>query len=134
DPIRFHRSKLRRQRSLACVAQPHHQHAGEGERKGRAKQTAAARRSRKNKINPDAPLEPLTTNGGARPDGPWRPSSWFRRSNAMNLHHLIGFSAVTALALAMPGSALGQQKSLKDQLVGTSTLTNWEQPRPDGSK
>jgi hypothetical protein len=52
----------------------------------------------------------------------------------MNSHHLIGFSAVTALALAMPGSALGQQKSLKDQLVGTWTLTTWEQTRPDGSK
>jgi len=53
----------------------------------------------------------------------------------MNRHHLISLSAITALALAtLPGSAVGQQKSLKDQLVGTWTLTAWEQIRPDGSK
>ena len=34
----------------------------------------------------------------------------------------------------LPVSALGQQKSLKEQLVGTWTLVSWEQQRPDGSK
>src|SRR5438105_5446122 len=56
----------------------------------------------------------------------------------MSRHHLtnlIGLSAISALALAMlPGSAVSQQKSIKDQLVGTWTLTAWEQTRPDGSK
>jgi hypothetical protein len=53
----------------------------------------------------------------------------------MNWHHLLRISAVTPLALAMlPGSAVGQQKSIKDQLVGTWTLRAWEQTRPDGSK
>jgi len=34
----------------------------------------------------------------------------------------------------LPGSAVGQQKSLKEQIVGTWTLVSWEQQRPDGSK
>ncbi len=53
----------------------------------------------------------------------------------MNRRHLFRISAVTALGLAvLPSSAVSQQKSLKDQLVGTWTLTAWEQSRPDGSK
>ena len=53
----------------------------------------------------------------------------------MNGHHLLRISAAVALGLAvLPASALSQQKSLKDQLVGTWTLTAWEQTRPDGSK
>lgn len=43
--------------------------------------------------------------------------------------------AVSACALALlPGSAISQQKSLKDQIVGTWTLVSWEQTRADGSK
>ena len=34
----------------------------------------------------------------------------------------------------LPGSAVSQQKSLKDQLVGTWTLASWEQVLPNGSK
>jgi lipocalin-like protein len=53
----------------------------------------------------------------------------------MNRRHLFSVSAVTALGLALlPSSAVGQQKSLKDQLVGTWTLVSWEQTNPDGSK
>jgi Lipocalin-like domain len=53
----------------------------------------------------------------------------------MNRRHLLRISAITALGLAvLPSSAVSQQKSLKDQLVGTWTLTGWEQTRPDGSK
>ena len=43
--------------------------------------------------------------------------------------------AISAFAFALlPGSAVSQQKSLKDQLVGTWTLVSWEQTRADGSK
>jgi hypothetical protein len=53
----------------------------------------------------------------------------------MNRRHLFSVTAITALGLAvLPNSAVGQQKSLKDQLVGTWTLAAWEQTRPDGSK
>src|SRR5215831_409154 len=53
----------------------------------------------------------------------------------MNRRHLLSVSALTVLALALlPGSAVGQQKSLKDQLVGTWALVSWEQMNPDGSK
>jgi hypothetical protein len=56
----------------------------------------------------------------------------------VNRHHLLNIfsiSAITTLGLALlPSSAISQQKPLKDQLVGTWTLTGWEQTRPDGSK
>jgi hypothetical protein len=38
------------------------------------------------------------------------------------------------MLLLPSGSAVSQQKSLKDQLVGTWTVVSWEQARPDGSK
>src|SRR5205085_3611986 len=48
--------------------------------------------------------------------------------NPMNRHSILSLSAVTVLGLAvLPGSAVSQQKTLKDQLVGTWTLTSWEQ-------
>jgi hypothetical protein len=56
----------------------------------------------------------------------------------MNRRHLLSIfsiSAITGLGLALlPSGAVSQPKSLKDQLVGTWTLTAWEQTRPDGSK
>jgi hypothetical protein len=42
-------------------------------------------------------------------------------------------AAVFGLAL-LPGSAFSQQKSLKDQLVGTWSLTAWEQTYKGGNK
>jgi Lipocalin-like domain len=43
--------------------------------------------------------------------------------------------AVSAFALAiLPGSAVSQQKGLKDQIVGTWTLVSWEATRKDGTK
>ena len=52
----------------------------------------------------------------------------------MNRRSILGISTA-ALALAMlPGSASSQQKSLKDQLVGTWTLVSWERTLPNGSK
>jgi hypothetical protein len=53
----------------------------------------------------------------------------------MNRRTILGLSAVTALGLTMlPGIAGAQQKSLKDEIVGTWTLVSWEQTRADGSK
>jgi Lipocalin-like domain len=53
----------------------------------------------------------------------------------MNCRSVLSLSAITALALALlPSSGVAQQKSLKDQLVGTWTLASWEQVLPDGSK
>ena len=53
----------------------------------------------------------------------------------MSRRHFLGISVVIGLGLALlPSIAAGQQKSLKDQLVGTWTLVSWEQVNPDGSK
>ena len=53
----------------------------------------------------------------------------------MNRRNILSLSAITALGFALlPGSAVGQQKSLKDQLVGTWTTVSWEQTNKDGSK
>jgi hypothetical protein len=55
--------------------------------------------------------------------------------NTMNLRHILSLSAIAALGLALlPGSAVSQQKSLKDQLVGTWTVASWEQDVPNGPK
>ncbi len=53
----------------------------------------------------------------------------------MNRRGILSLSAVAALGIALlPGGAASQQKSLKDQLVGTWILTSWERANPDGSK
>ena len=53
----------------------------------------------------------------------------------MNQRHIITLSAIAALGLALlPGSAVSQQKSLKDQLVGTWTMVSQDQTLPNGSK
>ena len=53
----------------------------------------------------------------------------------MNKRHLLSLCAITSLGLALSSAtATGQQKSLKEQLVGTWTLVSLEQVRPDGSK
>ena len=53
----------------------------------------------------------------------------------MTWRSILGLSAIAALGLALlPSNAASQQKSLKDQLVGTWTLASWEWVRPDGSK
>jgi lipocalin-like protein len=38
------------------------------------------------------------------------------------------------LVALLPATAVAQQKSLKEQLVGTWNLTTWERTAPDGSK
>jgi hypothetical protein len=53
----------------------------------------------------------------------------------MQRRNILGLSAIAAVGLALlPGSAFAQQKSLKDQIVGTWSLVSWEQTLKDGSK
>jgi hypothetical protein len=48
---------------------------------------------------------------------------------------ILGLSAIATLGLVLlPSNATGQQKSLKDQLVGTWTVVSWDQSNKDGSK
>jgi hypothetical protein len=52
----------------------------------------------------------------------------------MNRRNILGASAIAALGLAvLPGSAIAQQKSLKDQLVGTWTIVSTTGKLPDGT-
>src|ERR1700685_4143304 len=58
-----------------------------------------------------------------------------QRENAMNTRSILSMAAIAALSLALvPGIATAQQKSLKDQIVGTWTLVSWVQTLKDGSK
>jgi Lipocalin-like domain len=53
----------------------------------------------------------------------------------MNRTQILNLLATSTLGLALcSGSAFAQQKSIKDQLVGTWTVTSQEQVRKDGSK
>ena len=53
----------------------------------------------------------------------------------MHRRGVLSMSAMTMLGLAVfPGSAISQQKPLKDQLVGTWTLASWERVLPNGNK
>ena len=53
----------------------------------------------------------------------------------MNRRNILTISATTVLALALvPSSAVSQQKSLKEQLVGTWTAVSWEQDVANGPK
>jgi hypothetical protein len=48
--------------------------------------------------------------------------------------NVLRLSAITALGLILlPGSAIGQQKSLKEQLIGTWKIVSVDNARPDGS-
>ena len=53
----------------------------------------------------------------------------------MNRRSILGITAITALGLAMlPGSAVSQQKPLKEQLVGSWTFVSGLDLHPDGRK
>jgi len=53
----------------------------------------------------------------------------------MNRRSVLSLSAVMALGFALlPGSAVSQQKSFKDQFVGTWTVVSWEQTNKNGGK
>jgi hypothetical protein len=49
--------------------------------------------------------------------------------------HILSLSIIMALGFVLsPGSALSQQKSLKEQLVGTWALISNDNVAPDGTK
>jgi hypothetical protein len=53
----------------------------------------------------------------------------------MNKRGVLTVPTMAVLGLALlPSSAVGQQKSLKDQLVGAWNLVAWERTAPDGTK
>ena len=53
----------------------------------------------------------------------------------MNRRNIFSLTAMTALALAMvPTGVVSQQRSLKEQLLGTWILVSHESVRPDGSR
>src|SRR5262249_12801205 len=58
-----------------------------------------------------------------------------QKENPMNQRNLLSVSVVTVLAFALlPSSAVSQQKSLKDQLVGTWIIVSNTSVAPDGTK
>jgi hypothetical protein len=53
----------------------------------------------------------------------------------MNRRSILNISAMTVLGLALvPSTAVSQQKSLRDQLVGAWTLISGDNTAPDGTK
>jgi hypothetical protein len=53
----------------------------------------------------------------------------------VNRRNIVILSAITVLGLALPaGDAAAQQKTLKEQLVGTWTLVSYEDINPNGTK
>ena len=53
----------------------------------------------------------------------------------MNRRSILSISAMTVLGLALlPGNAGAQQKSLKEQLIGTWTVVSVDNTAPDGKK
>src|SRR6267142_2258638 len=53
----------------------------------------------------------------------------------MNRRDVFSISAFTALGLVMvPGNALAQQKTLKEQIIGTWTIVSSDSTAPDGKK
>jgi hypothetical protein len=49
--------------------------------------------------------------------------------------NLIGIAAIMALSMSsLQGNAVAQQKTLKDQLVGTWLAVSWEQDVPNGPR
>jgi hypothetical protein len=53
----------------------------------------------------------------------------------MNRRSILNLSAITALGFALlPGSVAAQQKTLKEQLVGTWTLVSFQSTAADGNK
>jgi hypothetical protein len=53
----------------------------------------------------------------------------------MNQRNMLSFPLLTALGLSLlPSHAIAQQKSLKEQLVGTWTMVLCEAVHPDGTR
>jgi hypothetical protein len=59
----------------------------------------------------------------------------YKQEKHMNRRKIISLSALTALGLALlPGSAISQQQSLKERIVGTWTLVSATQMTKEGVK
>jgi hypothetical protein len=57
------------------------------------------------------------------------------REDAMNRRNILNLSAIAAVGLAAPlSTAVGQQKSIKEQIVGTWTFVSALDVHPDGKK
>ncbi len=53
----------------------------------------------------------------------------------MKRRGILTLPVMTVLGIALlPSSAVSQQKSLKDQIVGTWNIVSWERTAPDGTK
>ena len=53
----------------------------------------------------------------------------------MNRRSILGISAMTTLTLVvLPSSSIAQQKSLKEQIIGTWVIVSSDSTAPDGSK
>ncbi len=53
----------------------------------------------------------------------------------MNRRHILSLSVVSAVGLTLlPGSALAQQKTLKEQIIGTWTILSNDSVAPNGTK
>jgi hypothetical protein len=52
----------------------------------------------------------------------------------MDQRNLLGLAVIAAFALPLSGSAVAQQRSLKEQIVGTWTITQCDWANPDGTK
>jgi hypothetical protein len=58
-----------------------------------------------------------------------------QRETTMNRRHILSLSAIAALGLTLlPGTALAQQKPLKEQLAGTWTIVSNDNVAADGTK
>jgi hypothetical protein len=55
------------------------------------------------------------------------------KERCMDRRDILTLGAAAGLGL-LPGAAAAQQKTLKDQIVGTWTLVSWVQTRADGTK
>jgi hypothetical protein len=57
------------------------------------------------------------------------------KENARNRRSILGIATIIALGFSvLPGSVVAQQKSIKEQLIGTWKLVSSDQVRLDGSK
>ena len=82
-----------------------------------------------------APLERLIEPGDPHPAGLGVPLPPIQKEEPMNRFGILSLCATTGLGLALlSGTALGQQKSLKEQIVGSWTYVSADTVGPDGKR
>jgi hypothetical protein len=82
-------------------------------------------------VSPSIFLRTITTNL-ARQRVSWRAQN---REEYMHRRNILSITAIIAFALALlPGGAVGQQKSIKEQLVGVWTLVSFDSFDGSGAK